>query len=78
MDFKGWVALTDGTRCHPLTMVDDHSRYVPCLKACADEQGTVKSHLETTFRRYGLPDALFVDNGGPDPKLAEPLRCLLC
>jgi transposase InsO family protein len=66
MDFKGWVALADGTRCHPLTMVDDHSRYVPCLKACADEQGaTVKSHLETTFRRYGLPDAMFVDNGGP-------------
>ena len=66
MDFKGWVKLADGKRCHPLTVVDDHSRYVPCLKACADEQGsTVKSHLETTFRHYGLPDALFVDNGGP-------------
>ena len=66
MDYKGWVALADGQRCHPLTVVDDHSRYVPCLKACADEQGnTVKSHLATTFCRYGLPDALFVDNGGP-------------
>jgi len=66
MDFKGWVRLADGVRCHPLTMVDDHSRYVPCLAACADEQGvTVQSHLEMTFRRYGLPDALFVDNGGP-------------
>ena len=66
MDFKGWVRLADGMRCHPLTMVDDHSRYVPCLKACADEQGvTVQSHLETTFRHYGLPDALFVDNGAP-------------
>jgi transposase InsO family protein len=66
MDFKGWVQLGDGMRCHPLTMVDDHSRYVPCLKACADEQGmTVQAHLVTTFRRYGLPDAFFVDNGGP-------------
>ena len=66
MDFKGWVALASGQRCHPLTIVDDHSRYVPCLKACADEQGaTVQSHLEATFRRYGLPDAMFVDNGGP-------------
>ena len=66
MDFKGWVKLGNGTRCHPLTMVDDHSRYVPCLKACADEQGiTVQRHLATTFRRYGLPEALFVDNGGP-------------
>ena len=66
MDFKGWVKLADGTRCHPLTVVDDHSRFVPCLKACPDERGsTVRSHLQTTFRRYGLPDAFFVDNGGP-------------
>jgi transposase InsO family protein len=66
MDFKGWIRLADGMRCHPLTMVDDHSRYVPCLAACADEQGgTVQGHLQTTFRHYGLPDALFVDNGGP-------------
>ena len=66
MDFKGWVALRSGGRCHPLTIVDDHSRYVPCLKACANQQrSTVQGHLETTFRRYGLPDAIFVDNGSP-------------
>lgn len=66
MDFKGWVALASGQRCHPLTIVDDHSRYVPCLKACANQQrSTVQSHLETVFRRYGLPDAIFVDNGVP-------------
>jgi len=66
MDFKGWIGLADGTRCHPLTIVDDHSRYVPCLEACADQQGrTVQGHLTTTFRRYGLPDAIFVDNGPP-------------
>ena len=66
MDFKGWVRLADGRRCHPLTIVDDHSRYLVCLTACADQQGrTVKTHLEGTFHRYGLPDALFVDNGTP-------------
>lgn len=66
MDFKGWVPLADRSRCHPLTMVDDHSRYAPCLAACANEQSnTVQGHLATTFRRYGLPDAIFVDNGGP-------------
>lgn len=66
MDFKGWITLADGTRCHPLTIIDDHSRYVPCLKACADQQGeTVKAHLTQTFSRYGLPDAVFVDNGSP-------------
>lgn len=66
MDFKGWVSLADGTRCHPLTIIDDHSRYVPCLQACADQRGlTVKAHLTTTFARYGLPEAIFVDNGTP-------------
>jgi transposase InsO family protein len=66
MDFKGWVSLVDGSRCHPLTMVDDHSRYALCLAACANERRTtVQGHLETTLRHYGLPDAIFVDNGSP-------------
>jgi transposase InsO family protein len=66
MDFKGWVALSDGSRCHPLTVLDDHSRYNLCLEACADERGsTVQQRLARTFRRCGLPEAFFVDNGGP-------------
>jgi transposase InsO family protein len=66
MDFKGWVRLAGGQRCHPLTIVDDHSRFSPCLRACADQQGsTVRAHLEASFRRYGLPEAIFVDNGSP-------------
>jgi transposase InsO family protein len=66
MDFKGWIALANGSRCHPLTVVDDHSRYDLCLEACANEQGsTVRGRLELTFRRYGLPEVFFVDNGGP-------------
>ena len=66
MDFKGWIRLADASRCHPLTIVDDHSRYVPCLKACANQQrSTVQGHMESTFYRYGLPDAIFVDNGSP-------------
>jgi len=66
MDFKGHSPLENGVSCHPLTMLDDHSRFSLCLAACTNEQGpTVRGHLETTFRRYGLPDAMFVDNGGP-------------
>jgi transposase InsO family protein len=66
MDFKGWIRLAGGEKCHPLTIVDDHSRFSPCLKACADQQTrTVKSLLEETFRRYGLPQTFFVDNGPP-------------
>ena len=66
MDFKGRMPLDDGSASHPLTMVDDHSRYSLCIGACANEQNaTVQQHLTSTFRRYGMPDALFVDNGSP-------------
>jgi hypothetical protein len=66
MDFKGHMPLINGADCHPLTMIDDHSRYVVCLKACADERRlTVQDHLTATFRRYGLPDAFYTDNGSP-------------
>src|SRR5580765_1860191 len=34
MDFKGHVAMLDGRRCHPLTLIDDHSRYALCVRAC--------------------------------------------
>ncbi|WP_342712683.1 IS481 family transposase [Bradyrhizobium sp. B124] len=66
MDFKGRFPLGDRQMCHPLTMVDDHSRYALCLQACTNEQSeTVQQHLEQTFRRYGLPNAFLVDNGVP-------------
>ena len=66
MDFKGWVRLGNDAPCHPLTVVDDHSRYDLCLQACANQRSvTVRDRLELTFRRYGLPEAFFVDNGSP-------------
>ena len=66
MDFKGWVKMTNGARLHPLTVLDDHSRYLVCLKACAGEtEETVRTHLESAFRHHGLPEAMFVDNGSP-------------
>jgi putative transposase len=66
MDFKGWVRLIDSSICHPLTIVDDHSRFALCLRACVNQRGeTVKALIENAFRRYGLPDAIYVDNGSP-------------
>jgi transposase InsO family protein len=65
MDFKGHVAMREG-RLHPLTVLDDHSRFSITLGACADERtGTVKNHLVKAFRRYGLPTRMAVDNGAP-------------
>jgi transposase InsO family protein len=66
MDFKGHVAMADGRRCHPLTVLDDHSRYAVGLRACADERGTtVAQELTELFRVYGLPRRMLMDNGSP-------------
>jgi transposase InsO family protein len=65
MDFKGHVALRSG-RLHPLTVLDDHSRFCLVLAACADEKTqTVKTCLTEAFRRYGLPWRMTTDNGSP-------------
>jgi transposase InsO family protein len=65
MDFKGHVPLSRG-RCHPLTVLDDHSRFNVCLAACADEQaGTVRQQLVQAFEHYGLPECMLMDNGSP-------------
>jgi len=66
MDFKGHFPLIDGRRCHPLTVLDDHSRFCLGLRACGDEQRTtVQEQLTAVFREYGLPKRLLVDNGSP-------------
>jgi transposase InsO family protein len=65
MDFKGHFALAEG-RCHPLTMLDDHSRYCLELGACADERTlTVRERMARVFRRHGLPKRILADNGSP-------------
>jgi transposase InsO family protein len=65
MDFKGHFAMAQG-RCHPLTVLDDHSRYSLTISACGNEQdATVRARLVPVFRRYGMPFAMLMDNGAP-------------
>ena len=66
MDFKGHFAMDGGSRCHPLTVLDDHSRYNLVLQACGREtREVVQPHLEKAFRRYGLPRQILCDRGSP-------------
>lgn len=73
MDFKGHFP-TDTGRCHPLTILGDHSRYALAIAACGDERmGTVRGRLEAVFARYGLPERILCDNGPPwGNAMAEP------
>jgi len=65
MDFKGHFPILNG-RCHPLTILDDHSRYSILVKACSNEQSqTVQEALIDRFRLYGLPHRMLMDNGSP-------------
>lgn len=65
MDFKGPFRI-ERHPCHPLTILDDHSRFSVSLKACPDhKRETVKRHLSEAFDSYGLPRAMLVDNGSP-------------
>src|SRR5262245_33754031 len=65
MDFKGDFATSRG-RCHPLTVIDDHSRYALAVEACSTEQDRpTRERLIAVFRRYGLPEAILMDNGSP-------------
>lgn len=63
MDGKGHYRVSDGT-CYPLSILDDHSRYVVGLyglpRFTADQ---VYRCLVRTFQCYGVPDAMLLDHG---------------
>jgi transposase InsO family protein len=64
MDFKGYFAMSAGGYCHPLTVIDDHSRFLVGLKACPNQTSeTVKTQLTAIFQRFGLPERMLMDNG---------------
>lgn len=63
MDFKGPFKVGQG-RCHPLTVVDDHSRFGLGVVALGGESGELtRPALTGIFRLYGLPQCMLLDNG---------------
>jgi len=65
MDFKGDYAVWCG-RCYPLSILDDHSRFIVGLYALGGQDTeTVRSSLIATFERYGVPEAMLMDHGVP-------------
>lgn len=65
MDFKGPLATVSGP-AHALTVLDDHSRFSVCLKALPNQKtDSVRQALTETFRLYGLPNSMIMDNGPP-------------
>jgi putative transposase len=70
-DFKGQFRLGDARLCYPLTISDNHSRFLLCCQGLYRPQALVtRRYFERTFREYGLPKALRTDNGAPFASIA--------
>jgi len=66
IDFKGKFQLQTKLPCYPLTIIDDYSRFCPCIQSCENEQfSTVYKQLIKVFETYGMPEQMNFDNGNP-------------
>lgn len=62
LDFKGWLWV-GRLKVHPLTVLDDHSRYLLAAEACTDlTMATAWRVLWDLCGDVGLPDALLCDH----------------
>lgn len=65
-DFKGQFRTGDGRYCYPLTIADQHTRFLlACHGLLSTQTVTARPVFERTFREYGLPIAIRTDNGVP-------------
>ena len=65
IDFMGQPTMPTG-KIHPLTVLDDHSRFALLVAACAAAYAEiVAAHVLARFDRYGLPRRILTDNGPP-------------
>jgi len=65
-DYKGQFYTRDKRVCYPLTISDNYSRYLlRCTGLPGPRYSQTRDVFEKTFREYGLPDAIRVDNGTP-------------
>jgi len=66
VDFKGWWYDAQGQRCEPLTVRDEHSRFVLASERLSNARTeTVWKSFEGLFEKHGLPGAIRSDNGAP-------------
>ncbi|HET9684615.1 MAG TPA: IS481 family transposase [Gemmatimonadaceae bacterium] len=65
-DFKGQFRTGNGRYCYPLTIADQHTRFLlSCHGLLSTETVLARPVFERTFREYGLPRAIRTDNGVP-------------
>lgn len=66
MDFKGPQGFNRGSAVGPLSILDDHSRFLLALDHLGSTRMMgVQRTLERTFQQAGLPESILVDHGTP-------------
>ena len=72
MDFKSPIRW--GTPVGPLSVLDDHSRYVVILHAIGNARSDlVRAQLEQAFHECGVPQGMLMDHGTPWWSTMAPL-----
>ena len=65
-DFKGQFKTRDGGWCYPLTVADEHTRYLLACEGLRSTKGKkVRATFDDLFREHGLPEGIRTDNGVP-------------
>ena len=68
MDFKGYLAQEGGGYCHPLTVLDAHSRFLVGLRACPNPVAPTYS-----ISLYDIKSSIAIE--GSYCVLAIPIAC---
>jgi putative transposase len=65
-DYKGQFRLGNGRYCYPLTITDQHSRFLFACEGMGriDIDAACEVFIDV-FRRFGLPEVIRSDNGAP-------------
>jgi len=65
VDLKGCMGRGDA-RCEPLSILDDHSRFVVGLfPTRTSKLEPIQESFQKTFEKHGVPEALLMDHGTP-------------
>ena len=75
MDIQGKLYLKGIGWVHGFAIIDDYSRFVPAMKYYPDmRMSNAILTLDRAIREYGIPEAIYLDNGGQFKSRGERLN----
>jgi transposase InsO family protein len=73
VDFKGWWYSRNKEKVNPLTIRDEHSKFILAINAVEKgDTAAVKAVFVRLFKEFGLPRYIRSDNGPPFANVLNP------